>query len=294
MVARSDTEALQSCSQCQKRLGLPEGPEALFVEDHRIHLFCSEACIVAFFKPAMSALKNEVERSRTSDDLSVAEQTALAGARWATLEKPDEIYVETLESGEERSILVRQFDDTAGSAYWCVGVTFFLQGDPSFLFHAWVTRDEQALVNPFRTRGKGGPITMATDQLAQDWTQNESVLAQLVQPRIKGDIPFSDFTQYEACIEETLRAPDEVWTEAFAGMVIYSFLKSFVNADTQENFSYVVLTRETEEEDQLEILDTFPTRDDGYLTTFRRGNQEYNAQQEAEAPEVAGGKRMLH
>ncbi len=232
-----------------------------------------------------------MERARRSDDFTPTEREALQPGKWELLESPQEIYRELLDSGEERVILVRKFEPEAEAAYWWVAVTFYLQEEPSFLFHAWVTRDESGLVAPFRAQGKGGPETMASDHLAQNWTENESLLAELVQPRTKGDIPFTDFSKYEPCIEQTLGKPDEVWTEAFesgAGTTrTYSFMKAFVNSDTQESFGYIVITRETLTEDELEIIEAMPTRDPDYLATFRRGRQDYSIEKDGALEEGA-------
>lgn len=58
-------------------------------------------------------------------------------------------------------------------------------------------------------------------------------------------------------------------TETF----LFTFIKEYENAEYGKHW-YVVIAREMEEEEQIEILDAFPTRDPDMVDCFRKGEQQ--------------------
>lgn len=142
------------------------------------------------------------------------------------------------------------------------------------------------------------------DGLADGWSEDESIRAQLLQKRAPNDIPPSEFELYQACLEETLEAPDEVWSmemtdegkvveqtdalsddlDAVETVKVYHFIRRYAQ-DAPEMW-YVIVARETETEDQIELLDAFPTRDPELVQKHRRGVQEIGQQDQAQATRV--------
>jgi hypothetical protein len=53
---------------------------------------------------------------------------------------------------------------------------------------------------------------------------------------------------------------------------MYHFIRHYPNEHPE--VWYVVVARETEDEEQIEILDAFPTRDPKLVERYRRGEQE--------------------
>src|SRR5262249_16264387 len=89
------------------------------------------------------------------------------------------------------------------------------------------------------------------------------------------DIPAEDFGLYEACIEETLEAPDEVWSVQLGGeeaAKMYHFIRYY--EDQKPGIWFIIVARETDNEEEIEILDAFPTRDSSLVDRYRRGEQE--------------------
>ena len=159
---------------------------------------------------------------------------------------------------------------------------------------------------------EGGPVM---DGLADGWTEDESMRAQVVQERRNDDIPSEEFELYEACLDETLEGPDEVWSirEAGAGAAsaaedsddeeeeddsdedsvssdgssegkdgpeglrIYHFIRQY--RDESPTVWYVIVARETENAEEIEILDAFPTRDPQLVERYRRGTQEIGGEE---------------
>jgi hypothetical protein len=124
-----------------------------------------------------------------------------------------------------------------------------------------------------------------SDRLGTAWTEDETFLAQVNQERSEDDIPPEDFASFQGCIEETLETPDEVWSVTNSEDVqIYHFIRHYAPATSDEatlqGHWYVIVARETDEEEQIEILDAFPTRDAVLVDRYRRGSQQVGETQE--------------
>ena len=113
------------------------------------------------------------------------------------------------------------------------------------------------------------------DCLADSWTEDETVLAQLGKGRSKDDIPPSEYGLYQACLEETLETPHEVWTHESNGedpIRLFHFIRHY--PEEKPGVWYVIVARETDDEEQIEIMDAFPTRDSQLVAHYRKGEQE--------------------
>jgi hypothetical protein len=129
-----------------------------------------------------------------------------------------------------------------------------------------------------------------SDRLADAWTEDETFLAQVNQERRADDISPSEFELYQSCLEETLETPDEVWSLEMTdpeGIRLYHFIREYPNE--RPGYWYVIVARETDNEEQIEILDAFPTRDSSLVDRYRRGTQEVGETDDARAV-----SRMVH
>jgi hypothetical protein len=298
--SQTDVAPHENCQHCAKALVSED--RALFVEEEVGRIFCSEACIAGFFAPEIERLEKDYFRKVSDGDLTKDERESFSHLRWITLQEPDEIWREKTLSGDHRYTLISEFQPGA-KRVWSVCICLFLKGEPSFLYLAFTSKNS-ALINTYR---KGERVEWAkdresaegseenpgigpsahSDRLADDWTEDETFLAQVNQERRADDIPPEDFVLYEKCMEETLETPDEVWScqpgENTARL--YHFIR-YYKAETEEESSsddeatadsgvwYLIIARETEDEEQIEILDAFPTRDSALVDRYRRGEQE--------------------
>lgn len=151
----------------------------------------------------------------------------------------------------------------------------------------------------------GGSGQMS-DRLADPWTEEETHRARLLNERREDDIPAEEFHLYQGCVEETLEEPDEVWSiggapepeaELMAGALepvepvepgesgepgesssepgegkVYHFIRHY--PEEAPGFWYVIVAREIEDAEQIELLEAFPTRDPDLVERCRRGNRE--------------------
>lgn len=295
----------QTCSACEKTLEAEA--RALFVEEDVGRIFCSEDCIVAHFKPEIDRLEEDYLSRLTDEDLSSEERQALGHLRWNTLERPDEIWREKTLAGDFRYTMIAEFE-YSNVPIWCVCISLFLRGEPSFLFVALMTKN-RGLVDHYRN---GEPVDPAelerakrveaeaageetgskTDRLAEPWTAEETFKARMLSGKNSEDIPLADHAQYERCLESTLQAPDEVWTHTDtqgSDRQLYHFIRYFADLGVKGVW-YVAVARETEAEDEIEILDAFPTRDTHLVDRYRTGQQEIGS---TDLP-AASGSRLVH
>jgi hypothetical protein len=333
----SPKQAPVTCTECSK--SIPARDQALFVEEEVGRVFCSEACIVAHFTPDIEKLEREYGRHVSANELSASERERYAHLRWLTLEQPSELWVEQTKAGDYRYTVIGEFKpdpaDLTRSRIWGVAVCLMLRQEPSFLFLAFVTGDRQ-LVDVFRRGTKlkliqagsengnenvdsdsssesrnqaesSGESAQAVsqavsqaasqDRLADSWTEADSVRAQIIKNRTDNDIPVEDFGFYQNCLEETLQEPTELWSFLpKAAKRVYHFIKRY---EHDQAYWYVVIARDTTDETQIEIVDAFPTRDEGLVQACRHGKKEIlEGSREADAQESeifsAPQKKTVH
>jgi len=142
------------------------------------------------------------------------------------------------------------------------------------------------------------PALVPMDGLASEWTDEETRRAQMNQSRRIDDIPEAEFELYQTCLEETLQNPTEVWTKPEAPLDeesaeestaettnsgeepvsgdedsrVFHFVRFY--PDETPGMWYVVIAREVDDSDEIEILDAFPTRDSDLVDRYRSGTQE--------------------
>jgi hypothetical protein len=328
----------EGCYSCSKDL---KGQErALFVEEEIGRIFCSEECIAQYFTPEIDRLEKEFFKHLSKSDLAAEDREKFSHLRWVTLQEPDEVWRQKTLTGDYRYTLISEFKP-GSKTIWCVCICLFLRNEPSFLYLAFPTKNA-AMVNHYR-RGeqvdwvktkKGGSDlapnahhphlssdsnpdlhdsaqdTDRIDGLADEWTEAETLRAQTNQGRKKSDIPMDQYELYESCLEETLEAPDELWTvngsdeapldlsdpnelnapevseNAEDELRIYHFIRHY--SDESPHHWFVIVARETEDGEQLEILDSFPTRDPELVAKFRRGRSELGGAQ------MESSSRVVH
>lgn len=283
------------CFQCSQALS-GDDQRALFVEEEVGRIFCSEACIAAYFTPEIERLEKEFFKRLTPSDLTADERESLAHLRWITLQEPDEAWREKTLTGDYRYTLISEFKPGA-KKIWSICICLLLRGEPSFLYLAFSTKN-LAMVNyyrrgervewvkkensesPHQHTGESAerPDQMQDrlqDRLADAWTEDETVLAQLNKGRSATDIPPNEYGLYQACLEETLETPDEVWCHQSGGeesLHLYHFIRHYPKETP--GVWFVIVARETENEENIEIIDAFPTRDSSLVDHYRKGEQE--------------------
>jgi hypothetical protein len=304
------------CAACDADLRSAE--RALFVEEEVGRVFCSEKCITMYFQLDIERLEKEYLRLRGTHDLSSEQRERYAHLRWVTLEAPDEGWCEKTVTGDLRYTFISEFqpdDKTLWMICVCLmlrGEPSFLfiaiptrnrslvqhyrKGEPLSDEKLQAIAESAAARASRSLSGEDGETTASeqggvlSDTIAADgWSREESARAGRTQERTPEDIPEEEFPKFEQFIEETLAKPDEVWALPLgedaedaesAELKIYHFLRRYPGQKLSggEGFWYVVVAKDTEDDSQIELLDSFPTRDPGLLERYRSGELEYGSE----------------
>jgi hypothetical protein len=280
------------CIECGK--ALPPSQRAIFVEEEVGRVFCGEQCIVKHFQPQISGLEKEFVEASRGDDLTGDERASLSGLRWRTLSEPQEIWQMRTTSQDLLYTLISEYY-WENRKVWNICLTLMLRGEPSFLFLAFTTSSLD--VAEMYRRGDRvqritakTPTNTPTDKLGDPWTEDEMLRARLSGRRRRDDIPKEDFMHYQYRFDDTLQSPDEVWSihmGSHGGAKLFHFIKRF--EEEKQNYWYIVVARETEDPEQIEVMEVFPTRDEAYVQQYRCGVQEMGI---GEASEPAS--RLVH
>jgi hypothetical protein len=250
------------CYHCDKELSFSE--RVFFVEKEVGRLFCSELCIVDYFEPEVKQLEKEYDRKLGEQYLS--EEFLEEEFKWMTLQNPQEIWRKKTTLGDYRFTFMASYV-IDHQKMWCVCLCLCLQEKPSFLYFAFFTRHEK-MVEAYR---KGECLsTREIDGLASPWTQEEFQKAEKICTTLS-----QGYTQF---LEQTLDAPDEVWSllsqkHDAESLRVYHFIRSYPK-QTGQFIWYVVVAQETQDPHQIEILDAFPTQDAELLQAYRVGKEE--------------------
>lgn len=292
------------CSMCGSDLRLHE--KALFVEEEVGRTFCSEGCITEYFSDDIQQLEKKYVKLRGKTDLAAEEREAVSHLRWITLQEPDEIWCDVQPSGDYRYTLISEFEPER-TKIWMVCICLFLRGEPSFLYLAFPTK-KRAVVDKFRLGQKierveekapipeEDPISEndRIDRLAESWTEDETLRAEVQKRRNLSDIPMTEYSLYEHLSDPTLEAPDELWvqeSEDGAEPDQYSFIRYFPNEGSAgRGLWYVITAVETEEAEQLEVRSQMPTSDPELVKQYRRGRSEQLVAQD----DSAAQSRFVH
>ncbi len=287
---------------------LPNESMGLFVEEENGRVFCSEDCITGYFTPEIENLEKEYFLHLTKDDISPAEADKHSHLRWETLKYPKEVWREKNSGGDYRYTFIAQFELESQKMIWFICMTLCLRGEPSFLFLAFPTRNPAMLevyrrgekldwiINPPSAESNSHKNEeIQTDRLADDWTVGETWRADLAKSRKPDDIPKEEFDQYVQYLEDTISNHEEVWSLELNQNAVknevtkfFNFIKFFPNHDPP--FWYIVITRELDEGEQLEILDAFPTKDPDLVAKYRAdGETLFNLNADNSDPD-----RMIH
>lgn len=287
----------EECHYCGK--ALKPDDRALFVEEEIGRIFCNENCITEYFAPEIERLEQTYEKHAKMEGIKAIdpeEREKLNHLRWVTLSEPDEIWVEKTVAGDYRYTLVSEFEPE-GKRTWYVCVCLFLRGEPSFLFVGFPTRSRETLSKyrvgekierviqepdedsknaaSLRSDGETSGEGEASDGLAQPWTPEELFISNLARERSFDDIPQGAFGEFTHMAESTLENPDELWVLQLPdsqAAALFHFIKRF-EGESQPVW-YVIVARETENDEEIEVLEAFPTKDPHFVTRYRQGERQ--------------------
>ncbi|MBI3543130.1 MAG: hypothetical protein HY075_07645 [Deltaproteobacteria bacterium] len=275
-------------------MSLSDIEKILFVEKELGRCFCSEDCIRDYFQPTVEFMEEEYRKLRSEMDFSDVEALRYQHYRQLALEDPDEVWLETTETGERHFTFVAHFrngDDRVSYVVVCLAI----DGVPSFVFLGFVTRDED-LVDEYRRGNELRVNGESIEQLAEEVAalpepdfEGSHIQEQQLPPsppttlerlyaelRQAGDIPRELFERFEGFVEPTVEDPDEVWRlRDEDGNEFCTFIAGRTLAEGEieeiDEFIMIVVC-----DKRFEVVFAFPTLDQGLVQHFRRGINSLN------------------
>lgn len=232
------TKKIYFCTECKKRLIDLE--EILFIEDDSPRGFCSEKCILSFYRPYMKVFQEQEQELRAIFSLEVEENILTVNEEESStqtaLYSPHEVWQDSSELQEIYYTHILQLDFN-GPVFFILICSYF-ESNPSFMFHKVITRSEK-LVENYRVGekieisnqeelGSDQEVELPAELIEQMELKKSQLLAQLLAARESSDIDFEEFIDYEKFLTSTLEAPDEVYEKHDdEGEVMATFIKSF-------------------------------------------------------------------
>ncbi|WII71393.1 PBECR2 nuclease fold domain-containing protein [Bdellovibrio sp. 22V] len=269
-------------SRAKKKTPSSSGEKELIIVDEAAGLiFESEKELFGYFQEAINKLESEYQSLRSDDDFSDEEQIARENYLEATLDEPDEVWMDD-KTIEDYPLyhFIRSFEE-GDEAFKYVAVAYVSQEDeyPTFVFIHYPTKDSRLWQN--NQRGElvydktyeevsGGSIE--GDALGEGDPLAMGLYLAMLKVRGEKDIPQDKFQEFATLREETIESADEIWRKNdLDGNVLVSFIKEFPDHETVKDLTYIAVTQEDEDSNVHSLLFSFPTTDRTLVDRYRQG-----------------------
>ena len=253
------------------------GDEELIAIDEAAGLiFESEEELFGYFMPFIQALESEYLSLRGKDDFTEKEEAAHEIYLESTLEKPDEIWEDSVTFPE---IKIHHFiKNIPGGFYLASAYLNSQEQTPTFVLIHLATKDPAMKQNYQRGEQvfdsrmvQVEPAAIEGDSLLEGDPLAMGLFLSMVKVRSDKDIPMEKFKNFAEQREETIESADEVWRKTdHEGHVLVTFIKEFPDHEIKE-LHYVVVTQEEDQGGVHSLLFSFPTTDEALLDRYRQG-----------------------
>lgn len=280
-------KTLYFCENCRKKID--DVSELHYIEDNSDRGFCSDTCIMEFYRPYLNWLEKEEIKLRK--DLNIEQETPFLDITadqkilQKALKNPSEVWVLTNDIDQSFYTHILKIHRESQVIYYIL-VCSYIDGGPSFVFYRTATTHIE-LVDRYRREFEyqeyseqkelGEKIPSEFFELVEH--KKSSLLAQMLQERSIHDISFEDFIHYDDYLKQTIEAPDEVFeNEDQEGDTLLTYIKTFHLAEDDLNFFYIVIGMNYESEDQVYLIPIigFPSVDKKLYPTYAKGTKTLN------------------
>ncbi|MEN0058651.1 MAG: PBECR2 nuclease fold domain-containing protein [Bdellovibrio sp.] len=255
--------------------------EYIIVDEAAGLIFESEKELFGYFQEAIEKLETEYQSLRSEEDYSDDDQIAREHFLEATLDEPDEVWLDE-KTISEYAIhhFIKAFED-GSEVFRYVAVAYVSSEDeyPTFVFIHFPTKDSHLWQN-FQ-RGElvydrtyeeiaGGSIE--GDALGEGDPLAMGLYMAMLKVRGEKDIPQEKFQDFAELREDTIENADEIWRKNdLDGNVLVSFVKEFPDHETTKDLAYIAVTQEDEASNVHSLLFSFPTTDRTLVDRYRQG-----------------------
>ena len=234
------------CHSCRQLLANLD--KAFVIDDKKPLGFCSESCIISFYRPFIESfeLSEKEKRAKLGIEDEVFADSQVSTIVEQTLEAADETSCDHDDFGNSFHYLHREFEGPDGPIY-CTLVTKFFDEKPSFLVHHIISKHTKLIDQYKILELTDNQQRINKEQVIIDKTVMEDVgqmkselLAKMLELRRADDIALEKFTEYEQYLEFTLSEPDEVFEyKDEEDRSINISIKAF-SKDSESFFYYVI------------------------------------------------------
>ncbi|MFT6631113.1 MAG: hypothetical protein ACJAS4_001060 [Bacteriovoracaceae bacterium] len=282
---------LYFCENC--RIPIKTVGEIHFVEEHSDRGFCSESCIMEFYRPFMLDIEKEEASFREELGL-VTEDTysdILGNKHYLDLVLKAPTQTWYLKNELEQTFYTHILDiNYNGNKLYFIIICSYVEGEPSFVYYRTATIHKN-LVEKYRRDTEfsstlpieddvgdfhSEQIEIANDIIESLEGKKSSILAEMMENRNAADIQIEQFLKYDKYLDLTIEEPDEIYeNEDLEGDMLHTFIKSFKEGEVP--FFYIVITfphkiPEAKEMAVLPILG-FPSIDESLYPKYAVGRK---------------------
>lgn len=265
------------CQSCRKPLDSED--KIVFVEEESNRFFCSEKCIRTYYDPMSEFYRKQSIEVRDPHDIPAADFSDYESYAPLCLSNPDEVWVDTTESGETFTLFHANFTNEGGRFTYIV-VCFCIEFEPTYILLSFPTRDKK-LVEEFR-RGEKTVIQESEEDmvsepevssiLTEDFLakQGNAIEEEMLRHRNAQDIPASEFEEYAHLLDQTIEDPDEVWELQDDGN---NTLLTLISQPEERLYYVVICTYDQSSvgQESWKVVYHFPTNDAALVQRYRRG-----------------------
>lgn len=259
----------------------PTEKEYIVVDEAAGLIFETEKELYGYFQAAINKLESEYQALRSSDDYSDAEQISREHYLEATLDEPDEVWLDD-KTMEDFAIyhFIKSFED-GDQTFKYIAIAYVSSEDefPTFVFIHFPTKDSRMWQNYQRgelvydqtyEQVSGGSVE--GDALGEGDPLAMGLYLAMLTVRGEKDIPQDKFKEFAELREDTIENADEIWRKNdLDGNILVSFIKEFPDHETMKDLTYIAVTQEDEDSNVHSLLFSFPTTDQSLVDRYRQG-----------------------
>jgi hypothetical protein len=225
--------------------------EILIVQESTAQYFCSEECIVEFFKPLSETYEAHEQSQRKELNLEEVEEGIHLLGSETNLQKllagPDDVYPYPLDQdGRMAYVHVLKIQDEYLGEMWLLAYCFYYNEAPSFIFHKTLTASEKLLTRLLpsaeneQTNEEQFELDLPEEANQQIEQLKSTELAKLMEHHTSEDIRIEEYFFYEDYLERTMEEPDEIFRYEFDdGTEGFCYIRTFRKDD--KDFFYTAL-----------------------------------------------------
>lgn len=251
--------------------------EKIIIDEKNKLVFKSEAEVLKYFEKQIALLEKEFLSLRPKKDFTDAQAAKLETHLDATLDNPDEIWVDTKTiKANPLNIFIKRIREDEEEFHY-IALTYVAQNTPTFVYLHFPTKSSE-MVDQYRRGDQDqdrannqvemgcieGDALSEGDELAVGLYKAMLVLRQ------DDDVPGKEFQGFAELREGAIEEPDEIWrNNDLDGNVLVNFIKDF--SMSNEPLYYVVVTLEDSDSSSHALLFSFPTKDESLVDRYRHG-----------------------